>query len=133
MKFEELSGREKEENSAEIRNRVEQAHKIQRKRYEKESFSYNSQIPAARVAEFCSLSEDQTIYMERIYNKLNLTARSYHKILKVAADTCRYGRGRKDPGFPFKRGCLLPEYRQAVLEVKKIEISVLAVEYSGSR
>ena len=84
MKFEELSGREKEENSAEIRNRVEQAHKIQRKRYEKESFSYNSQIPAARVAEFCSLSEGQTIYMERIYNKLNLTARSYHKILKVA-------------------------------------------------
>ena len=84
VKFEELSGREKEENSAEIRNRVEQAHKIQRKRYEKERFSYNSQIPAARVAEFCSLSEGQTIYMERIYNKLNLTARSYHKILKVA-------------------------------------------------
>ena len=84
IRFEELVGERKEENSARIRERVVQAHEIQLKRYAGEGFTYNSQIPAAKIKCYCALDEKQEIYMKEIYQKLNLTARSYHKILKVA-------------------------------------------------
>ena len=67
-----------------IRERVIEVHAIQKKRYQKEDFQFNSQIPAARIAEYCALSKDQEKYMKKIYKQLNLTARSYHKILMVA-------------------------------------------------
>ena len=84
IKFEELNGTKKEECSDTIRERVIEVHAIQKKRYQKEDFQFNSQIPAARIAEYCALSKDQGKYMKKIYKQLNLTARSYHKILKVA-------------------------------------------------
>lgn len=84
LRFEELIGERQEETSAQIRARVVRVHEIQRKRYEKENFSYNSQIPAAKMKYYCGLDEKQETYMKEIYQKLNLTARSYHKILKVA-------------------------------------------------
>ena len=84
IKFEELNGTKKEECSDTIRERVIEVHAIQKKRYQKEDFQFNSQIPAARIAEYCNLSKDQEKYMKKIYKQLNLTARSYHKILKVA-------------------------------------------------
>ena len=84
IKFEELNGTKKEECSDAIRERVIEVHAIQKKRYQKEDFQFNSQIPAARIAEYCALSKDQEKYMKKIYKQLNLTARSYHKILKVA-------------------------------------------------
>lgn len=82
--FEELNGQEKEETSEEIRARVIQVHKVQRERYKGETFRFNSQIPAASIRKYCPLQKSQEAYMERIYKQLNLTARSYHKILKVA-------------------------------------------------
>lgn len=84
IKFEELNGTKKEECSDAIRARVIEVHAIQKKRYQNEDFQFNSQIPAARIAEYCALSKDQEKYMKKIYKQLNLTARSYHKILKVA-------------------------------------------------
>ncbi len=84
IKFEELNGTKKEECSDTIRERVIEVHAIQKKRYQKEDFQFNSQIPAARIAEYCALSKDKEKYMKKIYKQLNLTARSYHKILKVA-------------------------------------------------
>lgn len=84
IEFHELTGGGKEESSEEIRSRVIEAQEIQRKRYKKEGFLYNSQIPAVRMREYCALTKKQESYMEQIYKKLNLTARSYHKLLKVA-------------------------------------------------
>lgn len=84
VKFRELTGTEREETSAEIRSRVLLAQKVQQERYRGEAFSYNSQIPGAKIKEYCCLSLKQEKYMEQIYQKLNLTARAYHKVLKVA-------------------------------------------------
>lgn len=88
IRFEDLQksceGEEKEESSAVIRERVERTRAIQEYRYRKETFSCNSQIPSSRILEFCALDEKQEAYMGRMYEKLGLTARSYHKILKVA-------------------------------------------------
>lgn len=84
IRFEELVGERKEETSEQIRLRVMRTHEIQRKRFAGENFTYNSQIPAAKIRLYCGLNESQEKYMKEIYQKLNLTARSYHKILKVA-------------------------------------------------
>lgn len=84
IKFTELQGKGKEESSADIRTRVAQTQERQRRRYRNENFTYNSQIPSGKIAEYCPLSPKQQAHMEQIYSRLNLTARSYHKILKVA-------------------------------------------------
>lgn len=72
------------ESSAEMQKRVLACHEIQCERYKKESFSHNSGIPAARLEEFCYLGEKERRYMESMYEKMSLTARTYHKILRVA-------------------------------------------------
>ena len=84
LTFGELTGQQKEETSAAIQKRVTVAQDIQRERYRKEGFSYNSQIPATKIREYCALDKKQEQYMEEIYGKLQLTARSYHKLLRVA-------------------------------------------------
>lgn len=84
IEFKELRVEKKEECSAAIRERVIQVQKIQRERYAGESFCFNSQIPAVKIQEYCSLDKKQEAYMEQVYKRLTLTARSYHKILKVA-------------------------------------------------
>ncbi|MDD6307370.1 MAG: YifB family Mg chelatase-like AAA ATPase [Clostridiales bacterium] len=84
LSYRELSRKKEEETSEVIRRRVEAAQEIQRERYRGEEFCYNSQIPAGRIQEFCGLDRRQERNMEQIYQRLGLTARSYHKILKVA-------------------------------------------------
>lgn len=85
LRYEELTRKEKpEEGSQEIQKRVLQCHQIQCERYKNEEFSHNSGIPAARLEEFCLLGEKEQKYMESIYERMNLTARTYHKILRVA-------------------------------------------------
>ena len=82
--FEELNSEPKEETSEQIRERVMEVHERMQYRFREENFLFNSQIPAAKIKEYCKLDANQENYMEQTYNKLNLTARSYHKILKVA-------------------------------------------------
>lgn len=82
--FEELNHTSKEETSAEIRERVIEVHERMQYRFREENFLFNSQIPVAKIKEYCRLDEKQESHMEQIYKKLNLTARSYHKILKVS-------------------------------------------------
>jgi len=82
--FEELNGESKEETSEQIRARVMEVHERMQYRFREENFLFNSQIPAAKIKEYCKLDAKQESYMEQTYKKLNLTARAYHKILKVA-------------------------------------------------
>ena len=72
------------ESSREIQRRVLICHEIQKERFQKENFTHNSRIPASRLEEFCHLGEAETAFMEKIYIKMALTARTYHKILRVA-------------------------------------------------
>lgn len=82
--FEELNQISKEETSEQICERVVQVHERMRFRFRDENFDYNSQIPASKIKEYCKLGEKQEQYMEQVYKRLSLTARGYHKILKVA-------------------------------------------------
>lgn len=82
--FEQLSSQEKEETSAEIRKKVMKARKIQMERFEQSDIQFNSQINIEEIQQYCSLSDKDQEFMKRIYHKFDLTARSYHRVLKVA-------------------------------------------------
>ena len=88
--YEELTGNGNNESSKTIRDRVCECQERQIFRFKDENFSHNSGIPAAKLNQFCRLGEKEQRYMENMFHKLSLTARTYHKILRVArtiADT----------------------------------------------
>lgn len=73
-----------EESSEEIRKRVGRVHRMQRERYRERGFSFNSQIPGSELAVWCRLDHECLEFMENKYEEYHLSARTYHKILKVA-------------------------------------------------
>ena len=74
----------KEESSDVIRERVVRVHEIEKERFKNESFSFNSKIPHTLLSKYCPLSPKDRNYMEAAFEKLSLSARSYHRILRVA-------------------------------------------------
>lgn len=84
LNFAQISMRQSNESSADIRQRVIRCHEIQKKRYKNYDFKFNSQIPSGLMNKFCSLTDEEIEYMECMYEKYSLTARTYHKVLRVA-------------------------------------------------
>ena len=84
LSFSELTGSGGGESSAVIRERVKRCHDLQYERYRELGFYHNSSIPADQLARFCPLGEKELRYMEDMYRKLSMTARTYHKVLRVA-------------------------------------------------
>ena len=84
------SGSGKRETSADIRGRICRTRKIQEKRYEelkKETgrrISVNGALDVQETQRFCTLDEEGKRVLEMAFDTLKLTARTYHKILKVA-------------------------------------------------
>ncbi len=72
------------ESSAQIRERVVSVHKIQSERYKGTQISFNSRIPGPEIETYCRLMPEDEKYMSEIYKKMDLTARTYHKLLRVA-------------------------------------------------
>ena len=82
--YSELTSGERGESSASIRRRVTQAQKIQQERYRGTEFRFNSDLTMSAVKQYCSLGKEEQNLMEETFEKLELTARAYCKILKVA-------------------------------------------------
>ena len=72
------------ESSAEIRKRVEAARRLQQDRFAGTDIRFNSRIPASRINEFCGLGEKEETMMKRIFEQMHLSARGYHRVLRVA-------------------------------------------------
>lgn len=82
--FKELTGVSDGESSAQMREEVLVAHQMQSERYAGTSYRFNSDVKGAETEEYFRVSESQKQLLEDAFERLNLTARSYHKILKVA-------------------------------------------------
>ena len=72
------------EDSRTIRARIEKVRNIQLKRYAHENIRFNSQLSGGMVDRYCVLDERCRKIMEKAYESLDLSARGYHRILKVA-------------------------------------------------
>ena len=74
----------KSEDSKTIRKRVELAGQIQRERYRDTGYRYNADLDAAGIKKYCRTGEKEKKVLRDVYEKMDLTARACHKILKVA-------------------------------------------------
>ena len=84
VKYEKLKFDEKVEKSEDIRKRVNNARKIQLKRYKKYSIFSNAELPPRLIDKYCELDSKSKKILERAFEKLGLSARAYGRILKVA-------------------------------------------------
>nr|WP_298998994.1 YifB family Mg chelatase-like AAA ATPase [uncultured Allomuricauda sp.] len=83
--FDKLSEARKGENSCKIRNRVIKARKVQTQRFSQiEHVHYNAQMNTKLIRRFCILNEDSLSLLKHAMERLNLSARAYDRILKVA-------------------------------------------------
>ncbi len=82
--FEELSSKQTGESSAVIRERVTSAREVQRKRYLNDGIMLNSQLNSKLIKRYCVLERDAEKLVELSFEKLNLSARAYNRVLKVA-------------------------------------------------
>lgn len=68
------------ETSKVIKDRVVEARQLQIERQNK----LNSQLSSKELEHFCELSDEHLSFLEAICEKLNMSARAYHRILKLA-------------------------------------------------
>jgi magnesium chelatase family protein len=83
--FSELSTKLPQEHSASIRDRVIKAREIQAERYKNNDGIYaNAQISSKMLREICVINTAGQNLLKTAMQKLNLSARAYDRILKVA-------------------------------------------------
>ncbi|MDP2058585.1 MAG: YifB family Mg chelatase-like AAA ATPase [Flavobacteriaceae bacterium] len=83
--FEKLSEDRRGESSVEIRKRVIDARKIQTARFESiGNVHYNAQMSTKHIRKYCVLDDPSKQLLKTAMERLNLSARAYDRILKVA-------------------------------------------------
>lgn len=84
LNFQELTRRAPAESSLEIRKRVIAARQRQLSRFEGGKPSLNAALEPAQMRTWCALDEAGTMMMKAAFQTMNLTARSYDRVLRVA-------------------------------------------------
>jgi magnesium chelatase family protein len=85
--YEKLSGDRIGESSESIRARVQTARNIQRKRFSNNGASdivCNADMRIGEIRKYCKLQDEGQSLMRAAMSQLNLSARAYHRILKLA-------------------------------------------------
>lgn len=74
------------ENTESVRNRIEKAYKKQVVRFsgEGDKINRNSDMGAKDISKYISLEKDVESILNQAASKLNLSARAYHRVLKLA-------------------------------------------------
>jgi len=76
--------KEKSDSSKVIQSRVQKARDIQTKRFKNSKLKSNSEMSTRNVKNYCSLSPECRTMMISAASTMNLTARSYFKVIKIA-------------------------------------------------
>lgn len=84
VNYKDLQNKKPAEPSKNIRKRVMLARNIQVVRYKEEKFYFNSQLTPKTIDKYCKLGKEEQKLLEKAYAKMNLSARAYHRILKVS-------------------------------------------------
>ena len=84
VSYEALTKTEKEESSAEIRERVTRARQIQAERYRGTPIRVNAMLSGEMLKSWCGLGREGQKLMQTAFSVLGLSARAYHRIIKVA-------------------------------------------------
>ncbi len=71
-------------SSADIRKGVAKACGIQKERYRNEGIDYNSALTAPMIKKYCAMTKEAQQIIKTAFAKFRLSARSYHRIIKVS-------------------------------------------------
>jgi len=85
LEFNELASTRKSESSKHIRERVIQARLMQAQRFQNNPHLHcNAQMSSKAVRDICEISDTGKQLLKTAMERLNLSARAYDRILKVA-------------------------------------------------
>ncbi|NLK03684.1 MAG: YifB family Mg chelatase-like AAA ATPase [Clostridiales bacterium] len=84
IEYKELQQKKEEESSSDIRKRISVARQIQMDRYKGQGIWFNCQLTPSSIKKYCKLDKEGEALLEKAFIKMNLSARAYHRILKVA-------------------------------------------------
>lgn len=84
MRYEELFQEEVQESSAQIRQRVERARKMQCRRFRDMDIHFNSEMQMKEWKRFCDLGKEEEQFLQHIFQSQVFNVRTYEKILKLA-------------------------------------------------
>lgn len=85
VSFDEMTANRKTETSAEIRERVVRARRVQQERFiSHDNIFCNSMMPSNMVKEICQIGEPGRAMLRKAMETLGLSARAYDRILKVS-------------------------------------------------
>jgi magnesium chelatase family protein len=84
INYKELEYQKNGETSANIRKRVCTARDIQLKRYHGQNIYFNSGLTPKTIKKYCRLGKKEQALIEQAFTRFCLSARAYHRILKVA-------------------------------------------------
>ena len=84
VSFKTIKSDRQEENSEQIRKRVERTRAIQSERYKNESFHVNANLTETGIQKYCHLAQENEDWLESFVDQNDMTYRGYVRILKLA-------------------------------------------------
>ncbi len=84
VEVDKLTTDSKTESSRDIKKRVEKAREIQKKRFNSSGVFTNSEMNNLQIKQFCLISQEALDLLKMAIAQMNLSARSYHRILKLS-------------------------------------------------
>jgi len=84
VKFEKLTSEKVSEESKSIRERVQKARTIQEERFKNERIISNAEMDIKLIKKYCRIDSATLDLLRQAVNQLHLSARSYHRILKIS-------------------------------------------------
>jgi magnesium chelatase family protein len=84
MKYEKLANAKVAEESKRIRQRVQSAREKQKTKFVHKKFTCNAEIGSRETKEYCVVDNASQDLLKSAVNQMNLSARAYHRILKLA-------------------------------------------------
>ena len=84
VEISQLQKRSKGESSEELRERVMQGRERQKMRYKGTKLQFNADLSVGDVDKYCIMGKEEKELLEKLAKTMDLSARAYHKMLKVA-------------------------------------------------
>lgn len=84
IEYKDINLKGESESSESIRKRVKKASEIQRMRYEGSGIRFNSDIGVRDIDRYCHLGKKEEQLMRDAFEKLGMSARAYHRMIRVA-------------------------------------------------
>lgn len=84
MEITELQTNRQGEDSSSMRKKVMAARKLQRDRYKGTALRFNGDLNVENMDRYCFLGKEEEEMIKNIFQSMDLSARAYHRMLKVA-------------------------------------------------